>query len=95
MKSENLVEHVESDEMVEENVNLEESEVKHEMPEVLKQFSLWKPIGEREHFRLNNYRYELIDSEERMEVIEGKEVIGDLAVKIRDGYYKKINIQIK
>ncbi|MDD3711861.1 MAG: hypothetical protein PHZ28_00010 [Candidatus Izemoplasmatales bacterium] len=55
-------------------------------------------INEKQKDTFDNtliYRYELIDSEERMEVIEGKEVIGDLAVKIRDGYYKKINIQIK
>ena len=43
----------------------------------------------------DNFRYELIDESNNMEVIEGKFVQGEKALLIRDGHYKKINIYLK
>ena len=44
---------------------------------------------------IDNYRYELIDESNNMEVVEGKFVKGEKALLIRDGHYKKINIYLK
>lgn len=44
---------------------------------------------------LDNYRYELIDESNNMEVVEGRFVQGEKALQIRDGHYKKINIYLK
>ena len=41
------------------------------------------------------YKYELIDEENNMEVVEEAVVRNDLAKRIRNGYYKNINIYIK
>jgi len=44
---------------------------------------------------VDNFRYELIDESNNMEVVEGKFVQGEKALLIRDGHYKKINIYLK
>jgi len=41
------------------------------------------------------YKYELHKDSNETKVVKGSSVTGDLAVKIRDGHYKKINIYLK